>query len=382
MDRLKGDLLQQGVIGSDVVVTIDARIQQAAADALGNSQGSIVVLDPRTGAVLALASRPSFDPNRVESDWDQLRNDQRQPLFNRSIQALYVPGSTFKTLVAAAAVDLGVVDLDHRFRCTRPITIGNLSVDCRNHSHLSEVNFSEALAWSCNRTFALTALGLGQPGPLDLSDNPQRPYPWETSGIGESVSRLREYARRFGFEQPIPFDLPVEASRLSDPGQEFFPSLLGQTGFGQGQVAATPLQMALLAATIANGGAVPRPYLVTAVRAPSGASVTIHRPGEIISRAVSAETASRVNRMMELSVETAHARLARIPNVGVGGKTGTAEVGGDRAPNAWFIGYAPSDDPRVAVAAVFEHGGSGADVATPAAQRVMSTALDLYRPER
>lgn len=382
LERLRADLLHPPVVGSDVQLTIDARIQQAAAEALGDAHGAVVALDPRTGAVLALASAPFFDPNRVDADWQQLVQDPGNPLFNRALQATYPPGSTLKTLVAAAAVDRGIVDLGRRFTCTTPIQIGELVVDCRNHSHLAVVDFAEAYAWSCNRTFALTALGLGMPGPLDLSDTARRPYPWEERGIEASANQLEEYARRFGFGKPIPFDLPVAASRLRDPDQAYYPSLLAQTGFGQGQVAATPLQMALVAATIANGGVVPSPYLVMEVRAPNGAVRQVHQPGGFLGRAVSAQTAATVNRMMELSVEVAYARRAQIPGVKVAGKTGTAEVGQGLTPHSWFIGYAPSDEPRVAVAVILENRGSGADVATVAAQKVLARALEVYRPER
>src|SRR5205823_3210556 len=188
----------------------------------------------------------------------------------------------------------------------------DLSVNCQNHSHLPTINFYEAFAWSCNRSFALTTLGLGMPGPLDLSDSAKRPFPWEAGRIDPSVAKLHEYANRFGFEKAIPFDLPVEVSRLTDPGQVFFPSLLGQTGFGQGQVAATPMQMALVAAASANGGMVPAPYLASEVRAPSGSRSQVHQPGGWLGRAMSAEAAAKLNRMMELSVEVAYAQKAKI----------------------------------------------------------------------
>lgn len=375
LDRLRGDLTNRRPVGSDVVSTIDARVQQVAAEAIGDANGAVVALDPKSGAVLALASSPFFDPSTVDRNWERLMQDPGGPLFNRALQATYAPGSTFKTVVAAAATELAIVDLDAKFSCTNAIRIGELNVDCRNHSHISTINFYEAFAWSSNRTFALTTMGLGLPGTLDLGDSARRPYAWEQRGIEASVAKLHEYAERFGFEKPIPFDLPVEASRLNDPGQQFFPSLLGQSGFGQGQVAATPLQMALVAATIANGGNVPSPYLVSEVRAPSGAASQVHRPGGWLGRAVRADTASKVNRMMELSVDIAYAQKAKIPGIKVGGKTGTAEVGQGQTPHSWFIGYAPSDNPRVAVAVILENKGSGADFATPVAQRVMAAAL-------
>jgi penicillin-binding protein A len=382
LERLRHELTHGRTVGSDVMSTIDLDVQRAAAQAMGDAKGATVALDPKTGAVLAMVSRPLFDPNATSEQWERLRQDPAQPLFNRAVQATYVPGSTFKTVVAAAATDLGVVNLDEEFRCTRPIQIGELAPNCQNHSHIASVDFYEAFAWSCNRTFALTAMGLGMQGPLMLGDNPQRAYQWEQRGIDPSVDQLAEYARRFGFEREIPFDLPVEPSRLQDAGQKFFPSLLAQTGFGQGQVAATPLQMALVAATIANGGEVPRPYLVSAIRAPSGLTSTVQREGGSIGRAVSSETAGKVNRMMELSVEIAYGQKAKIPGVKVGGKTGTAEVGGTQTPHSWFIGYAPSDNPRVAVAVILENKGSGSDFATPAARQVMETALSAYKPER
>jgi peptidoglycan glycosyltransferase len=382
VERLRGELTHRRQVGSDVVLTVDARLQRVAAEALGDARGAVVALDPRTGAVLALATRPYFDPNAIDRDWQALSQDPTGPLFNRATQSAYVPGSTFKTVVAAAAIDLGLIDLDRAFACTAPFRVGELAPDCKNHSHDPRVNFAEAFAWSCNRTHALAALGLGLKGPLDFGDDTRTAYPTGDRAIEPSVAKLRDYAQRFGFEKKIPFDLPVEPSRLTDPGQVFFPSLLAQTGFGQGQVAATPLQMALVAATIANGGTVPRPYLVSEVRAPSGAISRVHQPGGWIERAVSPETAARVNRMMELSVEIAYAQKARIDGVKVGGKTGTAEVGGGLEPNSWFIGYAPSDNPRVAVAVILEHKGSGSDFATPAAQKVMAAALELYQPRR
>lgn len=382
LDRLRNGLTRARPVGSDVVLTVDARVQQVAAEALAGSSGAIVALDPRSGAVLALADRPYFDANAIDRDWQQLANDPSNPLFNRALQSTYVPGSTFKIVIAGAALDQKLINPDQQFRCSRPIQIGDLSVDCRNHSQLPVVDYYQALAWSCNRTHALIALGLGLPGPLDLSDTTQTAYPSTEQAIQPSVDKLRLYADRFGFEKPIPFDLPVEPSRLKDPDQRWFPSLLAQSGFGQGQVAATPLQMALVAATIANDGTVPRPYLVSEVRAPSGATSQVGQPGGWLERAISKDAAAEVNRGMVLGVETAYAQNARIPGVKVAGKTGTAEVGGGKTPNAWFIGFAPADNPRVAVAVIMENKGSGSDFATPAGQKVLATALQVYRPER
>ena len=371
-------LFHRRTVGSDVVLTIDARVQQEAVDALGGEPGAVVALDPKTGAVLALASAPTFDPGNLDKAWASLVDNPGRPLFNRATQSAYTPGSTFKVVTAAAALDLGLVDPNVPFRCTTPISIDRLSIDCRNHAHLPTVNYREAFAWSCNRTFGLTGLELGT-GRLQLADDLRAPYPWQ-GGIDGSARRLEEYAERFKFGQPIPFELPVARSQLKGDTQ-WYPSLLAQTSFGQGELSATPMLMALSAATIANGGVVPKPSLALEARAPSGAVTRLFDGGNL-GRAIKPETAATMNEMMVLSVDTAYAQPARIPGVKVGGKTGTAEAGETGStPHSWFVGYAPADNPRVAVAVILENRGSGTDFATPAAQRVMRVALDAYRPE-
>ena len=379
IERLSSSLFHRPTVGSDITLTVDARIQQAALDAMGGDRGAIVALDPKTGAVLALTSQPTFDPSTLEENWSDLARDPRQPLFNRATQSTYTPGSTFKVVPAAAAVDLGLVNLDQRFRCTTQMDLGGLKVDCANHGHLPVVNYRDAFAWSCNRTFALTGLELGY-GQLQLGDDLRRPLEWEQKGIRPSVERLEEYGARFAFGKEIPFELPVTVSRLKGDG-EWYPSLLGQTAFGQGELAATPLVMALSAATIANGGSMPAPYLAAEARAPNGTISTLNSGGGSLGRAVKGETAKTLTEMMVLGTDTAYAQKARIPGVKVAGKTGTAETGpAGSEPHSWFIGFAPADNPRIAVAVILENRGSGSDFATPAAQRVIKAALDLYKP--
>jgi penicillin-binding protein A len=377
---LADDLFHRRTVGSDVALTIDARVQQAAVEALGGQPGAVVALDPKTGAVLALASAPTFDPGAIDRSWEGLVNDPSRPLFNRATQSEYTPGSTFKLITAAAALDLGLVDPNAPFRCTTPMEIERLTIDCRNHAHVATVNYKEAFAWSCNRTFGLTGLELGLGQPLRLGDDLRRPYPWEGPGIGASAKQLEEYAARFRFGREIPFDLPVATSQVKGSG-EWYPSLLAQTAFGQGELAATPMLMALSAAAVANGGVMPRPHLGLEARSPTGAKTSLAQGGSL-GQVVRPETAALLNEMMVLSVEIAYAQHAKIPGVKVGGKTGTAETGpAGTTPHSWFIGYAPADNPRVALAVILENRGSGSDFATPAAQRVLRTALEAYRPD-
>jgi penicillin-binding protein A len=381
LQQIRHRFLGAPVQGSDVVTTIDLPTQRAAAEALGNATGSVVALDPRSGEVLAMVSRPGFDPNDVERTWETLRRDDHAPLLNRSIQAVYPPGSTFKVVTASAALDRGIVDSEVEFRCTTAAQIDALSVDCRNHSHLAMVNFREAFAWSCNRTFALTGmfLTLGAPLTPRLDDRGVATRPWANMDIKAAGEALSGYARGFGFERPQQFDLPVMTSRVKGDG-EWYPSLLAQTGFGQGEVSATPMEMALVAATIANDGVVPVPYLAERAVSAGGSEQSL-KPAlatalaSLQQRAIKSLAAADVKRFMVDSVEYAYATRAKIPGISVAGKTGTAESGPGQTPHSWFIGFAPVDDPRIAVAVVFEHAGSGSDFATPAAQRVMAAAL-------
>jgi peptidoglycan glycosyltransferase len=191
--------------------------------------------------------------------------------------------------------------------------------------------------------------------------------------VRPSADVLTDYARRYGFERTIPFDFPIAPGQLKKPSTEWTPELLVQTAFGQGEVQATPMQMALIAATVANGGRVPAPYLAAELRN-GGASRQLHETGQFFSIAGSGDTARTLRDFMVEGVDNGYAAKAAIPGIKVGGKTGTAEVG-DGTSHSWFIGFAPADDPRVAVAVIMEHQGSGSDFATPAAQRIMRAAL-------
>jgi peptidoglycan glycosyltransferase len=184
---------------------------------------------------------------------------------------------------------------------------------------------------------------------------------------------LTDYARRFGFERTIPFDLPVAASQVKRSGTEWSPELLAQTAFGQGELQVTPMQMALVAAAVANGGRVPTPFVASELQS-GNASRQLHESGQFFSIASSGDTAKTMLSYMVEGVDNGYAAKAAIPGVKVAGKTGTAEIG-DGTSHSWFIGFAPADAPRIAIAVIMEHQGSGSDFATPAAQQVMRAAL-------
>jgi len=362
-EQLAAGLLHEPAIGNDVVLTIDTRIQRVADEALGQEKGAVVVLDTRSGAVLALASHPFFDPNTLDTNMQHLIADAGQPLLNRATQGLYPPGSTFKTVTLIAGLEQGVVSPSTVFTYTLHPPDGqhhgwwhvsDQNILCQNHpSNNSPFDLTGAFIWSCNVAFGDIGLAVG-------------------------ADAYRDYARRFGLGKPIPFDLPTMASQLNHTpdyfsGQERFYAL-ASTAFGQGELTVTPLQMALVAAAVANDGKIPQPYLVARVQSPQGRTLEVARP-RTLSTVMSSATAATVRDMMIASVAEGWARSAGIAGIEVGGKTGTAETAAQEDPHSWFIGFAPGDSPRYAIAVVMERAGFGSAQAAPAAKKVLEALL-------
>ena len=337
---------------------------------MGSDTGAIVALDPRSGAVLAMVSTPYFDPNSLEDHWTSLQQDPSHPLFNRAAQGLYTPGSVFKIVTASAAIDLGLIDLDKKYTCTEDLVVDGFRIKNKNHPGVSSVTFVDDFAYSCNVTFAKTGLGLDTK-PLPVGDDLPDPAPWD-NGIEKSRDLFTEYTQRFGIGEPLPFDIATSTSRLG--GQPLNKVELANSAFGQGELQVSPLLMALDVATIANGGRMPRPYLVEEVRAPDGLVLQKTEP-QALRTVISPASAQSMNRLMVTSVDEGYASPAKIGGVKVGGKTGSAEVAQGQLTHSWFIGYAPADDPTIAIAVVMENKGSGSDFATPAARTVMQAAL-------
>jgi len=353
VSALRRRLIGTGEPGGDVTLTIDTRIQDAAERAL-TGDGAIVVLDPRDGSILALVSHPTFDPNALERGWDSLRTDPNAPLLNRATQGRYPPGSTFKTVTGAAALDLGYYTPASKFTCNDQVVIEGFAIRC-DETVRGTFDMTYAYAQSCNACFGEIGLRVG----------------------GKD---LLEYARRFGFESAPPIEIGSVPSAVVSGSAErrLVGPLLASTAFGQGELLATPLQMALVAATIAHDGLVPSPHLVAHVRSSDGFVSRDRAPGPW-REAVRPDTAAAMRAMMIAVVERGGGQGARLPGVTVAGKTGTAEVGPSRGTHAWFIGFAPAESPRVAIAVVREYGGGGGTVAAPIAREVLRTALDLYR---
>ena len=334
------DLLHAPRAGSDVTLTLDDRLQRAAAAAMGGATGAAVAIDPRSGDILALVSNPTFNPDFGEEEWDALRTDPRSPLLDRVTQGLYTPGSTFKTVTLAAAVEAGLVHPDDPASCPEEVIINGSRVTSRNEPAGRRTRTVEdAYAYSCNTYFAQLGVRVGE-------------------------ERLRAMAEALGLTEAPPFDLPVGAGRLSTDAS-FLDSDAGlaATAYGQGQLQVTPLALALATAAIAHGGVVPRPRLLLA-----------DAPGDWRT-AMSADTARQLTRMMVRGVTDGWAATAAIPGASVAAKTGSAEVAPGESSDALFIAFAPAEAPTIAVVVVKERGGAGSTQAGPVARAIIEARL-------
>jgi penicillin-binding protein A len=353
--------------GYDLVLTVDGELQRLGYELLGDQNGSVVMMDAETGAIYALVSKPHIDPNRLYAGygpgsseevasavdyWQEVTESEGSPLLFRPTQGLYAPGSVFKTVTAAAALEHDVAEPSTVFRNEGALVVESYVIEEQNLPEDGRVSFTltESYGYSLNVVFAELGIRLG----------PQR---------------LAETARQFGFEDEIPFDLPVTPSRITnDPAYLEGNIGLAETAFGQGQLFATPMQIALMTQAIVNEGEMSEPYLVDRVEDVNGNVLNQNRPSTW-REAVDSDIAAQMQDIMVASVESGWATDAQISGAVSGGKTGTAEVG-DRIPHAWYAGFAGRDEPRYVVAVVVEHGGSGGAVALPIAREMLVAAMD------
>jgi peptidoglycan glycosyltransferase len=357
--RLSDYLTGRSPQGGEVVLTLDSRAQQVAYDALGNRRGAVVALDPRTGAVLAMVSRPSYDPNPLASHdghviqqaYDGLRNDAAAPLLNRATSQTYPPGSTFKVITTAAALSSGRFQPSSTLPAPNQLQLPETTHTLQNFQGEqcgagNRISLADALRVSCNTAFGALGLRLG-------------------------ADALRAQAEKFGFGSSLTIPLPVVASRFPS---DVPPPQVAFSAIGQYDDAATPLQMAMVAAGVADHGVVMKPYLVQKTLASDLSTLSTTQP-QAWRTAVSPRVAAELTQMMESVVTSGTGTAAQIPGVPVAGKTGTAENVPGQPTHAWFIGFAPATHPRVAVAVIVEHGGVGGSTAAPIARQVMQAVL-------
>jgi penicillin-binding protein A len=370
LDKLGGATVH----GDNVILTVRPAIQKLALQQLQGRCGAVVVLDAKTGAVYAMASSPTYDPNLIEQPNGYAKISKIQgtcgdasALQNNATRGLYPPGSTFKLVTASAALDTGTYTPNSGFYdpgyCTEygQRVYNSSAPDAPSaHEAFGSVNLSAALEHSINAVFCKIGKHLG-------------------------AKTILDYAKRYGFYSIPPLETPPAESLPSglyknnklwqpkDTATEVDP---GRLAFGQDKMVVTPLQMALVAATIANGGAQPKPYLVQKIVARDGSTVAKTTP-QILGHPIKPQTAAELTQMMQLVVQSGTGTSAQIPGVPVAGKTGTAELGLGNVYDAWFVCFAPANNPRYVVAVVVEKqpNGFGGSIAAPIAKTILEKLL-------
>jgi len=372
-DAQLGRLLNQPIVGSDLYLTIDSFLQREAASALEGKSGAIVVFDAETAAILAMASSPRFDPNRImdteyvlalltECDSDPTC---QAAFLNRATQALYSPGSTFKTVTLIAALDTGQVTPETIFDFGEPISSpagsyyiyqvdGGIIPD-PNHQE-SQLDLAMSYAKSANAAFAR----LGDEMPPDVFIN---------------------YARQFGFGAPgealLPLAFDYSPSQLTYSLDTLYENdlLRAVTAIGQGELLVTPVNMGLVVLSVLHDGSMPLPFLVDRINRPSGEVIPGLSKGQVVPGLMQPQTARTVRDMMVTVVEEGSGFRAVVPGIETGGKTGTAQLGGDLLPHSWFTGFAQTEQGGVVVVVLIENGGEGSETAAPIFANIAQLAL-------
>jgi penicillin-binding protein A len=342
-------------VGDDVYTSLDTKAQKLALQELAGRAGSVVALDPRTGAVKVMVANPGYDDNHPDATGPNIST------LNRSTQAGYPPGSTFKVVTATAAIDSGEYTPNSIINGDSPKTISGVPLANDLNQSFGPITLTKALTDSVNTVFAQVAEKVGR-------------------------GTMTKYMKRFGFYSKPPLDYPPEEMTASRPyspsGRPYAPASpnedIGRIGIGQGGLEVTPLQMAMVAAAVANHGELMTPRIATKAVDQDGRTVQTYKPS-VMSQVMSTTSAQDLTQMMKTVVEEGTGTPAQLGGISVAGKTGTAQVGnaGSNLTQPWFIGFAPADNPTVAVAVTIERtdGGFGATVAAPIARDVMKTLL-------
>lgn len=334
--------------GNDVQLTIDTRAQEAAYKGLLGHNGAVVVLDAATGAVIAMASAPAYDPNAIEANWETLSKENAGPLLNRAVQGMYPPGSTIKPMIADIALTEGVTNEQEMFHCDGSLDVGGGHSISESHGEIHhDLNLRTALTESCNVTFGTLGIRLGD-------------------------EKLKQGFERFGFANDLGDAILMAKSHFPDFGH------LGmgdkaQTAIGQSALLVTPMHMALMASAFANGGVVMKPYLISKVIAPNGMVLESSNPQKWFT-ATTPTMAAKIDSYMEDVVVKGTGTAAKMDGIRVTGKTGTAE-NAHGEDHAWFIGSAEIKNRRIAFAIIVENGGSGGKVAAPIARQIIMSLL-------
>lgn len=345
-EKLDNELAGKKNPGNDVFTTLDVSLQEAADEALGLYRGAVVVTEVKTGRVLAMVSKPDYDPNTIAEQWTALNEDQEKAaLLNRATQGLYPPGSTFKIVTALAYIrQFPDTWENYSFNCTGAYSHGQNRISCYHGSVHGQVDLTTSFAKSCNASFANIGMSLNR------------------GAFGETIDSLL-------FNQELPIPLPYKQTSVELDGNSTDDEVI-QTSIGQGKTQITPMQLNMITAAIANGGELMQPIFVDAVKNADGRVLEKNSPS-VYKRLMSQQEAEAMGALMADVVQEGTGRKLKDRGYTAAGKTGSAEFSENKEEShAWFTGFAPVEDPEIAVTVIVERAGSGSDYAVPLARRV------------
>lgn len=348
--KLYKEITDQKVTGDTVVTNLDKDLQQLISDAMGDYQGACVVMEPSTGKIRAMVSKPDFNPNTLEADYEKLVSDQSNSnLVNRATKGLYSPGSTFKLVTALAFMEQNPDDwTNYQYNCEGSIQIGDQVIHCSHNTKHGKVDLTKSIAKSCNSSFV-------------------------NIGVSLDIAQFRETAERLMFNQKLntgfstavsKFDLTPESSR----------ALVMQTSFGQGNTLITPLQNAMITSAIANLGVMMNPQLLDRVVSTDGSVVETYEP-ESLGSVMTAEQAMTLSEMMMETVNSGTAKVLKSSGYQAAAKTGSAQTDDEKETDAWMVAFAPADNPQYVVSMVLEEAGAGSETAGPIIKKIFDTLL-------
>lgn len=346
--RIAGNIIDRNFT-EDIVLTIDSRLQIIASRLLGDKKGAIVVMEPKTGNILAMYSNPSFDPSKLDQNWSSLMSSPDSPLISRASQGLYPPGSMMKIITAAAALAYGI-DKDSLWDGPKELKVSGGKVTNYADQASGKMTLKEAMAKSSNTIFAKVGLKL-------------------------SAEKLIGFANDFGFNDKPGTDFPMSKSKIED-ASKMDDLELAWTAVGQGRTLVSPVHMAMIISAVASEGAIPVPNILKQTEI-SGKIVLKNERITKWRTVVNENVRKQLEEMLVEVIETGTGRRAKIKDHVIAGKTGTAETK-EGMPHSWFGGYGPVGDPRIVVVVLIENGGSGGQVAAPVAKKIFEKALELY----
>jgi peptidoglycan glycosyltransferase len=351
IEVMYSDLIGEKSPGDNVVTTLDTKLQQVAYDALGNNRGAVVVMEPSTGKILAMVSKPTYDPNDVDDLWEELLEDKdtESPLLNRATQGLYPPGSTFKVLTSLEYMRENSSYLKYEYDCDGSVEYEGMKIHCYNGKSHGEVDLPLSFAKSCNTSFA-------------------------SIGKEMDINQFYTLCEDFLFNKNLPIAMESNPSSFTLKKGTASVKEAMQTAIGQGNTLITPLHNAMIAAAVANGGVIMKPYVVDRIENADGGKVKKYSP-QITSKPMTPEEANFIADMMRKVVTDGTGTKLEDMKQEAAGKTGSADHGEGKA-HAWFIGFAPYEDPEIVVSVIVESVGTGGDYAVPIAREIFDAYFE------